>query len=164
MGEEDPRVRERGRDRFFQDYASGALQRENAEAAARAWVTSDDAIDHDDDVDDFAAEMEEQGADPDAVAQFLAESEQSDDEREDDDFVVWPENAEAFQVFTLCHWQRTVVPGLEQTQIIFDGIAGAEIESVFNMLGVPAERKPTVLSTVRVMVNAALPLLNNRNG
>lgn len=121
-------------------------------------MTQDSGVDHDDDIDDFAAEMEAQGADPDAVARFLDES--SSDADDADDVVLWPENAEAFAVFTHCKWDRAALSTMESARVIYEGISGAEISSVCALLAVPMERRAGVLGLVRVMEAAALPLLN----
>lgn len=103
--------------------------------------------------------MEAQGADPDAVARFLEESAEDDDDG-DDVVELWPENAEAFAVFTHCKWDRTALSTMESARMVYEGIAGSEIDAVCTLLGVPSARRAGVLGLVRVMEAASLPLLN----
>lgn len=127
-------------------------------------MTSADAQDHDEDVEDFAYEMEQQGADPDAVAALRASIEHDEDDEDDDDAPpeLWPENDEAFRVFTHCKWERQVVVGFESSATIFSGISGSEVQSVCTLLGIPSERWPEVLTKVRIAESVACPLLNAR--
>lgn len=121
---------------------------------------------------DFADEMEAQGADPDAVAQLRASLDDDDDDDETDaedgddadalPYGLWPENVEAFAVFTQCKWAFDMPSTLDGVTVIYSGIDGSEIESVCNLLGVPAERCAATLRAVRVAEAAVLPLMNER--
>lgn len=69
---------------------------------------------------------------------------------------IWPENWTTIQVFCRCAWTRIVGP----MQLIWDGIAAREIESVMTIMRVPRTEWIDVLDGVRVMVEAARPHLN----
>jgi hypothetical protein len=126
-------------------------------------VTRADRVDHDDEVEEMAAEMAAGGADPDAVAAFLEASLEDDEDFADDDPDLWPENAEAFAVFTRCKWQRDVITGMDGGQVLYSGIDASEIRATCELLGVPAERWPAVLSGVRTAEAVVLPILNDRS-
>lgn len=111
----------------------------------------------------MAAEMAAGGADPDAVAAFLEASLEDDEDFADDDPDLWPENAEAFAVFTRCKWQRDVITGMDGGQVLYSGIDASEIRATCELLGVPAERWPAVLSGVRTAEAVVLPILNDRS-
>ena len=61
-------------------------------------------------------------------------------------------------MFSLCDW--TVVLGLEQAY--WHGIAASEVVSVCLTQGIPRREWNEVLRGVRVMVNAAKPVLNEK--
>lgn len=126
-------------------------------------MTQDDAQDHDADVEDMAAELEEQGADPDAVAAFLEASLGDDDEDPEPPLTLWPENEDAFRVFVHCNWEREAISTMEKADVIYTGIAASEVHHVCQMLAIPSDRWPSVLAGVRVAVDAAQPLLNARD-
>ncbi len=75
---------------------------------------------------------------------------------------VWEENALAFRVFSECRWKSNVLTGLHGSVREHEGIAAEEIASVCNLIDVPAASRSDVLTCVRIMERAALPLLNAR--
>lgn len=74
--------------------------------------------------------------------------------------LIWPDNWIAAQVFLCCQWSRIV--GMEKT--IFEGIPTQEIVASMLALRVPRRDWPETARGVRVMVAAAMPVLNARKG
>lgn len=100
----------------------------------------------------MAAEMAAMGvADADEWA-----DDQRDDDEPDDSLTVWPENADAFNVFIRCTWKRTALP---DGRLIPQGIPAGEVRDVAELMGVGPERWPGLLDDVRLMVGAVLPEL-----
>ncbi len=123
----------------------------------------------------MAAEMRAMGASEDAVQAFIdASAEDDDDDRDDDDerdsidaasddrddVEPWPENQETVDVFYRCAWTRQAVNRGEAVKMLWDGISSGEVASVCGLMAIPPSRQPDVLLGVRIMVGAALPLLN----
>lgn len=94
---------------------------------------------------------------PDADA--WADDQRDDDEIDDEPCEVWPENAEAVNVFIRCTWQRqSMSDGLTQ-RMLPTGIAADEVRAVAELLAVDRARWPQLLDDVRLMVAAVLPEL-----
>jgi hypothetical protein len=160
VGPGDAGNRERSGGRFFSDYASGSLRRENLAEAATRWLNNDD--DRERDRDDFAAELEDLGADAEAIAAWEAESDEAEDDDEEAlrEWELWEENELSVRVFTHCSWTRT---GCADGSIVPTSVEATEIRSVCEMLGVPADRLAEVLQDVRYMVSIVLPDLTRRD-
>lgn len=100
----------------------------------------------------MAAEMAAMGV---ADAEAWADA-QRDDNEPDEALTVWPENADAFNVFVRCTWQRTALP---DGRLMPAGIAAGEVRDVAELLGIDRTRWPGLLDDVRLMVGAVLPQL-----
>ncbi|MBN8885903.1 MAG: DUF1799 domain-containing protein [Rudaea sp.] len=74
--------------------------------------------------------------------------------------LVWPENWPAAQVFERCEW--TVHIGMSKPY--FQDISSREIESVCRLMRIPVADRAFVLDSVRLMANAAAPILNEDCG
>lgn len=74
---------------------------------------------------------------------------------------VFPENMETVKAYGRCQWEIEVA-GMSGT-IIYKGIAAQEIESACRLLRIPPGRWEEVSQGVRVMANAAGPVLNRKN-
>ncbi len=72
----------------------------------------------------------------------------------------WAENQPAVDVFRRCAWEVTRITGMETSRLVYEHISSSEIESVCNLLGIPAVARRDVLDGVRVMEATARPLLN----
>lgn len=83
-----------------------------------------------------------------------------DDDTAGGDVVVWRENWPAVQVFRRCQWTTSRITGMASSRTVFEHIAATEIESVCNLLCIPAAARMEVLDGVRVMEATARPLLN----
>lgn len=101
--------------------------------------------------------MQKRGMSQADIDAFLDASTPEDD-ADDETVVVWAENAETFRVFQHCQFDKVI----GMTGLHYTGIAASEIHSVLQTLRIDAERWPQVLGGVRVMVAAALPLLNQK--
>lgn len=89
---------------------------------------------------------------------FIDASTPEDDAEDDETVVVWAENADAFRVFQHCQFETVI----GEAGVHYTGITATEINSVLQTLRIAPERWPQVLGGVRVMVAAALPLMNRR--
>ena len=82
----------------------------------------------------------------------------ADAQREDDDpedtVTVWPENADAVNVFVRCSWLRAALP---DGRLMPTGIAAGEVRDVAELLGVERSRWPGLLDDVRLLVGTVLP-------
>lgn len=107
----------------------------------------------------MASELEELGKPADQVAEWRdrAGATLASEADEEDEFEVWPENAETVAVFKHCQWSMV---GVGMAGAHYVGIEGPEIQSVMDAFEIPASRRMQVLTGVRFMVSAALPLLN----
>lgn len=86
----------------------------------------------------------------------------ADAQREDDDeepFAVWPENADAFNVFCRCTWQRDTISDGKVSRPVPTGIAAGEVRDVADLMGIDRTRWPQLLDDVRLMVGVVLPEL-----
>lgn len=110
----------------------------------------------------MAADLEDFGADPDAIAAWEAASDDAEDDDEEDlrEWELWEENELPVQVFSSCSWSRT---GCADGSIVPTGIEASEIRNVCDMLGVPKSRRADVLQDVRYMVSIVLPELTRRD-
>jgi hypothetical protein len=152
-------VLQRDLPRFFYGYATGRWRRENLEEAALTWLAlqrSQGTEDHDAELDTMADELSAMGV-PDADA--WADAQRDDDEPDDEPCEVWPENADAVNVFIRCTWQRQSVNDGMTQRMLPTGIAAGEVRDVAELLGVDRERWPRLLDDVRLMVGAVLPEL-----
>lgn len=75
---------------------------------------------------------------------------------------VFPENMQAVKVYCRCQWEVEVA-GMSGT-IVHKGITAQEIEAACRLLRIPPGRWEEVSQGVRVMANAAGPILNKRKG
>lgn len=152
-------MRGRSGGRFFQDFATGALRRENLEVATLAWLKR--LPDADDD-DEFADELLALGVDTDAIdkARDHAEGFNDQDDDSDGEVVIWTENRHIVDVFTRCHWRTQILAGASEAVRVYEGIEATEIRMVAEMLAVPQPELPDLLWGVRVMEQTALPVLN----
>ncbi|KAB2901283.1 MAG: hypothetical protein F9K31_02540 [Dokdonella sp.] len=73
--------------------------------------------------------------------------------------LVWPQCWIAAQVFELCQW--IVLPRFGATPL-YQGIGTQEIEAACRVLGVPRADRAETVAWVRMMANAAAPVLNER--
>jgi hypothetical protein len=89
---------------------------------------------------------------------FLDASTPEDDAEDDQTVVVWAENADAFRVFQHCQFEKVI----GMTGVHYTGITASEIHSVLQTLRIDPERWSEVMGGVRIMVAAALPLMNQR--
>jgi len=101
----------------------------------------------------MAAELAAMGV---ADADAWADEQREDDDDPDDTCVVWPENADAFNVFIRATWQRSALP---DGRLMPTGIAAGEIRNTAELIGVPRDRWPGLLDDVRLLVRAVLPQL-----
>lgn len=98
---------------------------------------------------------------------WIASSEEDDDEAngagQDDsedsgvEFLVWPENWTAVQLFVRCdtQWVWTMGACL--------GLDYARVEAVMRISGIPRRRQSELLDEIRIMERAALPLINRKS-
>ena len=101
---------------------------------------------------------------PDDEVDALVESwnaEEDEEPPEEEGLYVYPVNSDAVRVFQLCRWKRMALTTMEGTRLLYDSIDAAEINSVADLVSVPASRRKLMLEGVRVMEEIALPLLNN---
>lgn len=101
----------------------------------------------------MAAELAAMGV---SDADDWADDQREDDDDPDDTLVVWPENADAFNVFARCTWQRI---GLADGRLVPTGITAAEIRDTAELLAVSREKWPGLIDDVRLMASAVLPEL-----
>lgn len=94
------------------------------------------------------------GATDEDVARLSAEEDEAQTVR------VFPENAEAVKVYSRCQWSVEVA-GMSG-QAIYTGITAQEIEAACRLLRIPAGRWEEVSQGVRIMANAAGPVLNKK--
>lgn len=151
-------MRERGGGRFFQTYASGALRRENLEAAALAWLNR--LPDGDDANEEHAAQLRELGVAEDQIEAAIAQAAEFADEDDTGEVVLWRENLTTFEVFTRCQWQTSVLSGMDGAVRVFEGISAQEIRAACELLDVPRGEWRDVVMGVSVMQAAAQPVLN----
>jgi hypothetical protein len=142
--------------RFFQGIATGALRRENLEAAARSWLN---LLPDPGDDDDYADELIALGVDAEQIERARDAAEAFDDPDDTSAVVVWAENAAIVEVFTSCRWRSQVVVGDKATRI-YEGIDAAEVAHCCDLLQVAAASRREVLWGVRIMEATSLPLLN----
>jgi GNAT superfamily N-acetyltransferase len=150
-------MRRRGGGRFFQDFASGALRRENLEVATLAWLKR---LPDGDEDEDAADELRGLGIDADTIEAARDQAEAFNGEDSDGEVVVWTENRHIVEVFTRCHWRTQILAGASEAVRLYEGIEAPEIAAVAAMVQVPAEAMADLLWGVRVMEATALPLLN----
>jgi len=116
---------------------------------------ADGASSHDEEVDDMAADLAAMG-----VAGLDAWRDASLTGNDDTDTChVWPENADAVNVFIRCTWQRTAVSDGQRLHLVPTGIAAGEIRHVAELLRVPRAGWPQLLDDVRLMAKEVLPAL-----
>lgn len=104
----------------------------------------------------LVAEWRAQGATDDDVAKLSAEEDEAETVR------VLPCNMETVRVYCRCAWDVEVAP--MSGTIIHKGITAQEIEAACNLLRVPEDRRGEVSEGVRIMANAAGPILNKKSG
>lgn len=103
----------------------------------------------------MADDMAAMGLDPERIEAFRERSLSDEDEV----VHVWPENADAVNVFARCDWARQAISDGRTSRLVPVGIAAAEMRTVADMLGVTRERWPRLLDDVRHMVSTVLPAL-----
>lgn len=69
-------------------------------------------------------------------------------------------NWRTVQVYQACAWSKAPVFTGKTLRWIHEGIAAAEIMAAMRGLGVPRAARQRVFEGIRVMVNAAAPVLN----
>ena len=74
--------------------------------------------------------------------------------------MVWRENWNAVQVFRRCQWDVSRVVAGDRLLALFERISAPEIESVCNLMSIPADARGDVLDGVRVMEAVSRPYLN----
>lgn len=104
----------------------------------------------------MAEDMAAMGFDPERIEAFRDRSLCDD---EDEVVKVWPENADAVNVFVRCDWERQAISDGHTSRLLPVGINGAEIRNVAELLAVPRDRWPRLLDDVRRMVSTVLPAL-----
>lgn len=107
------------------------------------------------DVEDYIEDLRAQGWDEEAIA-----LERADAARLREPGSIWPEGWVAAQVFSACSW--TLLPSFAGPPR-WVGIGSQEIEAVCRMHRVPVRDRQEVTMLVRMMANAAAPVLNERN-
>lgn len=108
-----------------------------------------------DEADDLATQWSLLNADPERVAQ----AHQAVHEEESDTYELWPEFADAWDVFQACgntQWRVLVGMGFAQ----FQGLDYGSVESVVNMHGIPRKKQRQLLAYVRTLEDEALKHLN----
>lgn len=107
------------------------------------------------DIDEVVSDLREKGWSEEAIALEIEEAAQLAEPG-----LVWPENWPAAQVFERCEW--TVHVGMSKPY--YQGISPSEIESVCRLMRIPVADWTYVLDSVRLMANAAAPILNEDRG
>lgn len=77
-------------------------------------------------------------------------------------FEVWPENMPSVRFFSIVSGQWRALAGFAGSRFI--GLDYAAVESSMNMHGIKHKQRPRIFEDLRVMEDAALPLLNRRSG
>ena len=76
-------------------------------------------------------------------------------------FIVLPENEQAIRVFCAVQTNWNLIVGMASCSYL--GLDYKALHSVLQMLCIPRKRWPELFNDIRVMEQAALPLLNAKN-